>query len=283
MVHALPLERLQRWMQTVVVHPAAIDAAVSSPEAELDAPASRLGEVVLPSKSLTPLERIGIYHGMYLLRMRDVLAGDYEALEHFMGDLAFTGLVRGYVEAYPSRSYSLNRLGKRLPEYLRNAPRVKHRGFCVDLARLELAIEQAFDAPETPALTEAAIAAVPAEAWEVARLRTVDAFGLLAFRYPVNAYLQSFRDDDHDHPRPLRQDTWVAVYRRDYKVWRLDLQRPAYDLLADLAAGLPLGRAVSAALKRGGRRPPDTEDLFRWFRQWASGGLFQSVDLSPSN
>jgi hypothetical protein len=281
MAHTVPLERLQRWMQTVVVHPRTVGEAVSSPEAEFHIPASRLADVVLPSKTLTPLERVGIYHGMYLARMRDVLAGDYEALEHFMGELAFTGLARGYVEAYPSRSYSLNRLGDRLPEYLRNAPRVRHRGFCVDLARLELAIQQAFDAAETPALTETAIAAVPGEAWETARLRAVDAFRLLAFRYPVNAYLQSFRDDDHDHPGPRRQDTWVAVYRRDYKVWRLDLPRPAHDLLADLARGVPLGRAVTAALERGGRRPPDTEDLFRWFRQWASGGVFQSVDLSP--
>jgi putative DNA-binding protein len=282
MAHAVPLERLQRWMQTVVVHPGTVDEAVSSPQAEFEVPASRLGDVVLPSETLTPLERIGVYHGMYLLRMRDVLGGDYEALEHFMGEMAFTGLVRGYVEAYPSRSYSLNRLGERLPEYLRNAPRVKHRGFCVDLARLELAVEQAFDAPETEALTEAAIAAVPAEAWEKARLRTVDAFRLLAFRYPVNAYLQSVRDEDHDHPRPRRQDTWVAVYRRDFKVWRLDLSRDAHALLADLAQGVSLGQAVGAALKRGGRKPPDTEDLFRWFRQWASGGVFRSVDLSAS-
>lgn len=282
MEHAVPLRRLQRWMQTVVVHPSTVEEAVSSPEAELDVPATRLGDVILPSKTLTPLERVGIYHGMYLLRMRDVLAGDYESLEHFMGELAFTRMARGYVEAYPSRSYSLNRLGERLPEYLRNAPRVRLRGFCVDLARLELAIQQAFDAPETPALTEAAIAAVPTEAWDTARLRTVDAFRLLAFRYPVNAYLQSVRDEDHDHPRPRRQDTWVAVYRRDFKVWRLDLTRPAHDLLADLAAGIPLGRAVAAAVARGGSRAPDTEDLFRWFRQWASGGLFQSVDLAAN-
>ena len=283
MAHSVPLERLQRWMQTVVVYPGTIEEAVSAPLAEFEIPASRLGDVVLPSRTLTPLERIGIYHGMYLLRMRDVLSGDYEALEHFMGELAFTRLVRGYVEAYPSRSYSLNRLGARLPEYLRNAPRVKHRGFCVDLARLELAVQEAFDAPETPALAAAAIAEVPAEAWEIARLRTVDAFRLLAFRHPVNGYLQSVRDDDHDHPGPRRQDTWVAVYRRDYKVWRLDLQRTAHDLLADLAAGVPLGRAVTAALKRGGRRPPDAKDLFRWFRQWASGGVFQSVDLSQGD
>jgi hypothetical protein len=121
---------------------------------------------------------------------------------------------------------------------------------------------------------------VHADAWETARLRTVSAFELLAFRYPVNAYLQSVRDDEHDHPKPRREDTWVAVYRRDYRVWRLDLSRAAHALLADLSAGLPLGLAVNAALERGGRHAPKQEDLFRWFREWASGGVFGVVETS---
>jgi len=267
-------------MQAVVVHPGSEEEAVAAPEAQFEIPAARVGEVVLPSKTLTPLERVGVYHGMYLLRMRDVLVGDYEALEHFLGADAFTALVRGYVEAYPSRSHSLNRLGDHLPEYVKNAPGVRSRGFCVDLARLELSLEHVFDAPETRALTEAEIGSVPAGAWETARLRTVAAFELLAFKYPVNAYLQSVRDDDHDHPRTRREDTWVAVYRRDYKVWRLDLTRPAHDLLADLAAGVPLGPAVNAALARGGRPSLEEETLFQWFRQWASGGLFQAVETA---
>jgi len=217
---------------------------------------------------------------MYLLRMCDALSGDYEALQHFLGDDGFTELVRGYVEAYPSRSFSLNHLGDHLPEYLRNAPGVRNRAFCIDLARLEQAVQRVFDAAETPALTNAQIASVHADAWETARLRTVAAFELLAFRYPVNAYLQSVRDDEHDHPKPKREDTWVAVYRRDYSVWRLDLSRPAHDLLSDLAAGIPLGPAVKAALDRGGRHAPKQDDLFRWFREWASGGVFGAVELS---
>jgi len=280
MASSLRLDRLQRWMHAVVVHPGSEGAAVAAPEAEYEISSPRIGEVLLPSRTLTPVERIGIYHGMYLLRMRDALASDYEALQHFLGDEGFTELVRGYVEAYPSRSYSLNPLGDHLPEYLKNAPGVRSRGFCIDLARLELAVQRVFDAEETPAHTNDRIASVPSDEWETARLCTVAAFELLAFRYPVNAYLQSVRDDEHDHPKPRREDTWVAVYRRGYKVWRLDLSRAAHDLLADLAAGIPLGPAVNTALERGGRHAPKQDDLFRWFREWASGGVFSAVETS---
>jgi hypothetical protein len=87
------------------------------------------------------------------------------------------------------------------------------------------------------------------------------------------------KDDVHDHPKARLKDTWVAVYRRDYASYRLDLPRPAHDLLADLAAGLPLGQAVARAVGAGGRRAPSEHELFRWFREWVSGGIFRSVSV----
>jgi len=276
----IPLPRLQRWLQAVIVHPGSVGEAVGSAEAREEIPPARVGEVILPSKTLDPVERVGIYHGMYLLRMEEALQADFPALEHFLGEDAFRELVRGYVQAFPSRSYSLNPLGDHLPGYVRTAPGVKRPEFCHELAQLELAVSRVFDAPETPPLTEAAIASVPPDAWETARLQTVEAFQLLAFRYPVNAYLQTVRDDDHHHPRARLKDTWVAVYRRDYGVFRVELTRAAHDLLADLAGGTPLGEAIGKAVRQGGRRAPSETELFRWFRQWVSGGVFRSVESS---
>jgi hypothetical protein len=279
MASELALPRLQRWMQAVIVHAGTVVEATASPEAQAELPAEKLPEVILPSRTLEPEERLEIYHGMYLLRMVEALEADYPALQHFLGDDGFRELVRGYVQAHPSRSYSLNPLGKHLPEYVRRASGVRRREFCYDLARLELAVTEVFDEVETPALTEQQIAEVPPEAWERARLAPIAAFRLLAFRYPVNEYLQTVRDDNHDHPRPRVRNNWVAVYRRQYGVYRLDLTRPAHDLLADLVGGRPLGEAVAAALRRGGRRAPNEQDLFRWFREWAMGGVFRSVSI----
>lgn len=275
----LPLDRMQRWIQAVVVHPGSDAEAVAAPEAQAEVPKEKLSDVILPSRTLTPVERLGVYHGMYLLRMRDALASDYEALAHFLGERAFFALVRDYVQLYPSRSYTLNRLGDQLPEFLRNATGYPRREFCVDLARLENAIAQVFDAPETRALSEAQIASVAPEAWEHARLRTVPAFQLLSFRYPVNAYLQTLRDDNHDHPKPRQKSEWVAIYRRDFAVYRLELRREAHALLADLAAGLCLGDAIGAAITRGGKRAPKPDELFRWFREWVAGGVFSAVEI----
>lgn len=274
---ALPLDRMQRWMQAVVAHPGELEAALASPDAVAEVPRGELGSVILPSRTLAPEERVGIYHGMYLLRMADALEADYPALAHYLGEARFRELVRAYVQAHPSRSYTLNRLGDHLPEFVATAA-VPRPAFCADLARLELAVTEVFDAPETPPLSEAAIAAVPAERWERARLEPIAALRLVALRYNASAYVDSVRDDVHDHPRARRQDTFVVVYRRDYGVFRQELSRPAHALLTDLVAGRGLGDAIARTLRRA--RPRIGEDeLSRWFRQWVGGGLFRAVSL----
>ncbi len=265
-------------MQAVVVHPGDIAASLAGSEAQAELAPERLESVIRPSRTLSAAERLDVYHGMYPLRMREALETDYPALAHFLGDERFEALVRAYVQVHPSRSFTLNRLGDHLPTFLEDAD-VPKRAFCHDLARLELAVNQAFDAEETPRLTDADIALVAPEAWEGARLRPIAALRVLALRYPANAYLQSLRDDNHDHPAIKRRDNFVAVYRRDYGVYRLELSRPAHDLLADLAGGQALGAAIGAALTRPGRARPQPEALFRWFREWVSEGLFQAVEL----
>jgi putative DNA-binding protein len=275
----VPLGRLQRWLQEVVVHPGRVEEAVGAPAARSFVPRRRVGDVILPSATLRPEERLAIYHGMYLLRMEEALESDYPALKRFLGDDGFRALVARYVHAHPSRSYSLNFLGRHLPDFVRDAPGLRRPAFCHDLARLEQAVAEVFDEAEEKALRADEIAAVPEAAWERARLVPIAAFRLLAFRYPVNPYVQSVRDGDHAHPLPRRRDTWVAVYRREYAVWRQDLDRAGHGLLSDIAAGKRLGAAVAAALRRGGRRPPTQADLFRWFRGWMAAGMFRSVEM----
>lgn len=277
----LSLEHLQRWMQAAVVQPGSVDEAVRAPEAAALVPAERVGEVLLPNDALSSLERLEIYQGMYLMRMEEALESDYPGLQHFLGPRRFFELVRDYVQVHPSRTYTLNRLGDFFPEFVGSAAcRLPRRAFCHDLARLELAAAQVFDAEETETLSAEAVAQVPAAAWETARLVPIAAFRLLTLRYPANDYLQSVRDGRHDHPKMRARASCVAVYRRHYVVRYLDLSRAAHDLLAALAAGIPLGQAVASVIAGPRRRAAVTaDDLFQWFRQWVAAGMFRAVSL----
>lgn len=258
---ATDLATLQRWMQHCIQQAGEAD----------DVMTARAREIVKPSLTLEPVERLDIYRGMYLMRMQEALEVDYPGLVNFVGADEFFRLVSRYVDLHPSRSYTLNRLGDHLPVFLETVDDIRKPEFCRDLARLELLLTQVFDEQETPALTAEQIAAVPQDAWEGARLRPIAAFRLAAFDYPVSQYLGAV-DEENPVPQIRKRKTWVAAYRRNYSVHRLDLNRQAAELLSLLVAGKTLGDAIAAV------RVPQSR-LFQWFREWVSEGLFRAVEL----
>ena len=272
------LDRLQRWMQEVVVHPGTVEEAIESDGAVHEIPSERLSEVVLPSHSMTSAERIGVYHGMYLMRMEEALETDYPVIRYHLGDHQFAHLVREYVERYPSTSYTLNRLGDHLPQFFLDEPDWHEAAFLHDLARLELAMTEVFDEEESPVLSAAELEAVPPEAWEEARLRPIPAFRLLAFKHAVIPNLVAYHED-RPSPSPRRRATWVALYRRDYSVLRLELSRAEYDLLKEIVEGAPLGEALTTAAASKSQR--QQAKVFRWFRTWISEGLFTTIEAQP--
>jgi len=271
------LNRLQRWMQEVVVHQGTVEEAVASAAAVKEIPAESLSKIVRPSHSMTAAERIGVYHGMYLMRMEEALEADYPVIRYHIGDHQFSHLVRAYVERYPSTSYTLNRLGDHLSQFFIDRPEWPQAAFLHDLARLELAMTEVFDEVEAPVLGAEELESLPPEKWEDARLQPIAALRVLAFKYAVVPHLRAFHDH-HPTPSPRRRASWVAVYRRDYSVLRLELSRAEHDLLRNLVDGVPLGDALAtaAAAQKSARQQ---QKIFRWFRTWISQGLFSAITV----
>ncbi|MBP6703703.1 MAG: putative DNA-binding domain-containing protein [Vicinamibacteria bacterium] len=270
------LGRLQKWMQAVVVHPGTTRQALRSPEAARHLAAAKLQTVLLPSPTLTPAERIAIYQEMYPLRMRDALAADYPGLEHFLGD-RFPEFVAAYAAVHPSRGYTLNRLGDHVPAFLGRQRRLTPRAFLVDLARLELALTEAFDEQESPALDAGAIAAIPEAKIESTRLIPVPSLRLVALNWNADEWLDTLRDDLHRHPRPHKRRSFVLAMRRNYALYRLPLSEAGFCVLQDIVAGHPLGEVVTRSLSRRGAKRASADDFARWFRLWTSEGVFAGI------
>ena len=274
MAPELALGGLQQWLQAVIVHPGRVDEALAGREAARLVPAGRTGSVVRPGARLTAAERVGVYHGMYLARMREALESDYPGLARHLGPAAWERLVAAYVRAHPSRSYTLNVLGRHLPDFA-GAARVRRPAFCRDLARLEWAVSEVFDAPETPPLAEADLAAVAPRAWARRRLVPVAALRLVVLEHDAGAHLDALREGRR-RPPVRRRRCRVVVYRRSYAVFHREQTAAAFALLEDLVNGLTVGRALARALERRGARL-GADEAFRLFRDWASMGLFSAV------
>lgn len=271
------LDTMQRWMQAVIMAKGDDDQAIESDEARAWLAPEQARQFILPSRTLEAVERLHIYRRMYILRFCEVLQSDFEAFSDYVGEEKFEELVTDYVSIYPSTNYSLNPLGYRFPEFLRSRSDLKRKDFLIDLAQLELTISQVFDMAQSPLLTSEEIMAVAPDRWDSVLLRPITALRLLEFDYPVNDYLNAFRNGEKP-PKMGKKKTYVLVYRPKYSMHRESMSRDAYILLKEVLSGKTLAEAVESAIEQGIGSKRLEQRLFDWFKDWVSSGVFSSLE-----
>jgi hypothetical protein len=261
-------------MQAVIAHPCCAADGLASEEARRFFVESDLPRLVKTRGALSAVDRLGIYQGMYLPRMHDALASDYPALKALIGDDAFTELVRAYVQEFPSRSYTLNRLGDHLPGFLEGWGAARGRRTRAALARLELAVTEVFDADETPAIAADTLAAVSPAIWPYARLEWIAALRVLEL---PRGTLELCRVLKEGRPAPQRGRgrEHVLVLRTEDRVRTRELARAEGFLLSRLTAGAMLGAALQALASS--RLAADPSEVGEWMRRWAGEGLLAGV------
>lgn len=271
------LDTLERWMQSVVMHPAGAEAGVRSKPARTLLPqaAHELERVVLPSKALSSAERLDIYAHMYYARLLEILVAEYPVTRQILGPGAFTRACRQFIKRNPSRHRMLNRLSEKFPAFLaRHLAPGNRGGLATDVARIERAMEEVFDAPRSEPMTAEEFAAIGADDWQRVTLRVNPALVMLKLRYPANDYMNASRRGGKPRiPRP--RATFAIVYRRGFQVFRRDQEPEQFRLLAALVAGRVLAQAVRSSIGgRSGNADRLASRLGTWFREWAAAGLF---------
>jgi hypothetical protein len=286
------LEQIQRWMQAAIMHPVGVAEGIASAEARghIDVGPDEAETVVTRSRALTALQRLAIYGYAYYARLLECLREEFPVLKHAVGEEVLDAFAVGYLQQYPSRSYTLFQLGVNFPRYLAETrPDGGGEGlpadwpdFLIDLATLERTFNEVFDGPgvEGERLLDAdRLRALSAERLLEARLVSVPCLRLLVLRYPVHRYFTAVRrHEDPDPPGPA--ETCLAITRRRYVVRHFELSRPAYEFLHALVAGEPVGVAIRRAAESAS---PDLErlatNLQAWFHDWAAEGFFRAVNL----
>jgi hypothetical protein len=283
------LDRLERWMQAVVTHPGGVAEGLASDvaRAQFALPPPQLERVILPSRKLSAIERLEIYHRAYFARLLEVLRAEYSVLCRALGKELFDAFAAGFLQTHPPESYTLGDLGRRFPGFLASIkPGVNQAGapdwpeFMVDLARLEQAVNEVFDGPGNeglPALSAQTLCGLTAERWQQSCLLLSPHVRLLQLDFPVNDYFTALlRDQPHPLPRP--RPTYVVVSRNHYKVARRECQQPAYLLLMALAAGQTVGQSIEAAA-RGCTWNDDrfASALEAWFEEFIAAGYFSGI------
>src|SRR3954471_6965810 len=118
---------------------------------------------------LSPVEQLEIYREQFWLRHTDSLVEDFPGLGGILGQADWEKLAEQYLREVPPDSYTLRDLGARLPELIERASWLPHQALCLDMARLELAYVDVFDAKDVAPVLPERLASIPEESFGEAR------------------------------------------------------------------------------------------------------------------
>jgi hypothetical protein len=122
--------------------------------------------LVKPNSRLTALERLEIYNRSYWSRVLDAFSEDFLGVRALVGASGFDRLRRAYLAECPSESFTMRDLGQHLVRWMEANPAYAepHAAAAIDMAKLEWAEIESFDAAEEERLTPQDIAALDPDA-----------------------------------------------------------------------------------------------------------------------
>ena len=130
-------------------------------------------------------QRLAIYYDAYRLRLLEALTSNYPVLRAWIGDEEFEKAGITYLAAHPSRHFSIRWFGHRLPEFLAATETWRDSPFLAEMASLEWALSETFDAENGAVMDVEDMASIPGDAWPYMRLQIHPVVRRLNLRWNV--------------------------------------------------------------------------------------------------
>lgn len=222
-------------------------------------------------KGFSPDSQLEVYINSYRYRLYGVTAEEYPILQHYLGDDEFDNLIDSFVNKALSNHFNIGRYTAMLPDFMKN--QAQHDEFATEICTLEDAISQIADLKETTALTPEHLEGLTAEKLMESTLHPRAALKLFSFNYPVNQYYRAIKDEKTP-PSTKPKPCYLAVFRHEDTVWRMELEELESKMLSELFSGLPIGDALESI-----QTEFKIEDnilagkLSEWFAKWMRNGL----------
>lgn len=171
------------------------------------------------SRAFPRAQRLRIYREGYYIRLAEALATTFPALQALLGGDQFRFLVRDYVDAHPSRHFSVRRYGHRLAQWLKRTSPFSYQPVLGEIAVWEWAMAHAFDAADADPVEVEALAAQPPDRWPSLRFEFHESLCSISTRWNSVAIWRALQGEETP-PAPSRNlspERW-AIWRRDLKI-----------------------------------------------------------------
>lgn len=241
-----------------------MQSAILSGQGEVMNPQER----IVPKADFSPEQQIQTYINGYRYRLFDIVFEDYPALCALIGKEVMDKLIWDFIEGNPSDHFNVARYVEKFPAFAQSRVSPLAYEMCV----LETALSRLFDAQETEVLTPQDLQSVELETFLGMKLHPRAALKLFAFSYPVNALYQDYVEDK-DIGEVEKKSSFLAVFRHNDTLWRLDLEEQEYMVLSSLFAGMNVGDALESAAPDEDAGEKLVERVGIWFSRWMANGL----------
>lgn len=262
-------------------------ASLESVQSEFQAAVLTGEDAVLVRLADGPVERrdrmLQVYRDAYVLRLVEVVQNDHPALYSYLGAGAFDTLARSYVARHPSCSRNARWFPSRLSEFLGETEPYRDHRQLVDLAMIETALADAFDAADGPVLSASDVVSVPSDRWGRLRFTLHPSVRRFAVTSNALAIWQALRRED-DPPAPE-----VGLYQgRAILVWRRELTpmiREMDPIEAEALHAIAGGRTFEEMCERVGvLGSPETASPLAatLLSEWLRAGVLSTAIIAPA-
>jgi hypothetical protein len=237
---------------------------------------SVLGEILdSPKEKRDVLFRV--YKHAYGSRLVEAMASDHKLLHLYVGDDMFDEMGRAYISANPSRHPNLRWFSRGLPAFLTSTAPYRDYPILADLASLEKALNDAFDAADAPVVTLEHMATFAPDQWSGLMFKPHPSVYRLDATTNVAAIWRALKDDRMPPDAiVLERPSRLLIWRNDTTPMFRELTDEEAVMLDKAAGGTPFGELCDALATNG-----DPDDAAArgaaYLRGWVAAGLLTSV------
>jgi len=176
----------------------------------------KIVDAITENNTLSAKDRLTIYFDAYRLRLLEILENDYPKLQVLIGAEGFDKLGREYIEALPSRHFSVRYFGKTFASFLMQASHYSDYPYLHEMTTFEWAMGNALDAEDAPILAPEALQSLPLDRFAELTIRFHPSLKRLHFLWNTTQLWQAIENAEKPcSPEKLANPATYIVYRSD--------------------------------------------------------------------
>jgi hypothetical protein len=184
----------------------------------------------------------GVYKYAYASRLVEAMRNDHELLHAYLGDEMFDDMGNAYVAARPSQHPNLRWFSQGVPDFLRSTEPYSNYPVLAELAELEKALNDAFDATDAQVVAIADLAKVAPEAWNDLQFEAHPSTRRLDFSTNAAAIWIALKNEETPPDAVmLDEPSRLLVWRQDVMPMFRDLNAEEAMMWDEAVGGIPFG------------------------------------------